>query len=142
MFCLSFTLNKRFDLFSKLNLPKELQRYKKAEIFQQRAKITFKPGQAIGPVVVGLEEDLLSKEEVAVLVRGPKFCVRRILDEERFLVECEKSYFKVRIDMQDDGDEEDDPGGGGQVTEEERREIERVQKAVEIVEIEAKTVFN
>ena len=60
-------------------------------------------------MVVGLEENLLSKEEIAVLCRGQTFCVRRILDEERFLVECEKSYFKVRLDMNDEEDIED-PG--------------------------------
>ena len=52
-------------------------------------------------------------------------------------MECEKSYFKVRIDMHDD-DKEDDPGGGEE-TEEERIERERVEKAAEL---EGKTVFN
>ena len=31
--------------------------------------------------MVGLEKDLLDKDKIAVLVRGPKFCVRRILNE-------------------------------------------------------------
>ena len=43
--------------------------------------------------------------------------------------------------MQDDV-EEDDPGGGEPETEEERRESDRVEKAMEIAEIESKTVFN
>ena len=78
---------------------------------------------AIGPVVVGLEDGLLGDDEIAALWRGPKFCVRRVMSEERFLMECEKSYFKVRIDMHDD-EEEDDPGGGEE-SEEERIERER-----------------
>ena len=77
------------------------------------------------------------------MVRGPKFCVRRVLDEERYLIECEKSYFKLRLDMKDDDEEEeDDPGGGGQESEEERKERERVEKAIEMAAIDAKTVFN
>ena len=95
----------------------------------------------IGPMMVGLEEKLLDQDEVAILIRGPKFCVRRILCEERYLVECEKSYFKVRLDMEDDDDEEEDDPGGGE-TEEERIERERVEKVMEIAELEAKTVFN
>ena len=79
-------------------------------------------------MVVGLEEGLLDKDEIAVLVREPKFCVRRVLDEERYLIECERSYFKLRLDMKDDDEEEDDPGGGEKESEEERREEERVEK--------------
>ena len=126
----------------RMKLPKELQRYKKAGVFQLDARTKLIPGRAIGPMVVGLEDDLLDKDEIAVLVRGPKFCVRRVLNEERFLMECEKSYFKLRIDMEDDDDEEDDPGGGVVETEDERKERERVEKAIEIAAIEAKQVFN
>ena len=68
--------------------------------------------------------------------------MRRILDEERYLVECEKSYFKLRLEMQDDGDEVEDPGGGETETEEEKKERERIEKAIEIAGIEANTVFN
>ena len=92
-------------------IPREILRYKDSRIFQQDAKRKLKPGQIVGPVEVGLEKDLLDKDEVAALCRGPKFCGRRVLDEERFLVECEKSYFKVRIEMNDlEGGE--DPGAG------------------------------
>jgi hypothetical protein len=95
----------------------------------------------IGPMMVGLEERLLDMDEVAILVRGPKFCVRRIMCEERYLVECEISYFKVRLDMEDDDSEEDDDAGGGE-TDEERIDRERVEKVMELAELEAKTVFN
>ena len=95
----------------------------------------------IGPVMVGLEEKLLDQDEVAILIRGPKFCVRRILCEERYLVECEKSYFKVRLEMNYE-DETEAPGGGEKETEEERIERERIEKAMEIAEIEEKTVFS
>jgi hypothetical protein len=124
----------------KMRLPPELRRYKDMKVFRKDAAKSYKPGVAIGPVVVGLEDGLLGDDEIAALCRGPKFCVRRIMSQERFLMECEKSYFKVRIDMHDD-DEEDDPGGGEE-TEEERIERERVERAAELAEIEVKTVFN
>ena len=54
--------------------------------------MTLRPGQAVRPVVVGLEDKILDRDEMAALVRGPKFCVMRVLDEERYLIECEKSY--------------------------------------------------
>jgi hypothetical protein len=60
-------------------LPKELQRYKDTKIFDKDARKIFKPGDILGPVTVGLEENLLDREEIAVLKRGPKFCCRRIL---------------------------------------------------------------
>ena len=91
----------------RMKLPKELLRYKKVKIFQPDAKSKLVPGQAIGPMMVGVEDDLLDKDEIDALVRGPKFCVRRVLNEERFLMECEKSYFKLRIDMEDNDEEED-----------------------------------
>ena len=127
----------------KLKLPPELQRYKRAKIFQPDAKDRLVPGEAIGPVTVGLEENLLDHDEVAILVRGPKFCVRRILDEERFLMECERSFFKVRIDMEDVDEEPDDPGGGEEhETKEEKVERLRIENAMEIAAIEARQVFN
>ena len=52
---------------AKMRLPSELSRYKKARIFQPDARKTLKPGQAIRPVVVGLEKDLLDKEEIAAV---------------------------------------------------------------------------
>ena len=58
------------------------------------------------------------------MVRGPKFCVRRVLNEERFLMECEKSYFKVRLEMLDSDLE--DTGGGGDTSEEEEQEKIRI----------------
>ena len=61
----------------RMKLPIELQRYKKAGVFQPDAKTKLVPGKAIGPMVVGLEDDLLDKDEIAVLVRGPKFFVRQ-----------------------------------------------------------------
>ena len=67
-------------------------------MFRKDAAESLKPEMAIGPVMVGLEDGLLDDEEIAAICRGPKFCVRRMLDEERFLMECEKFYFKVRID--------------------------------------------
>ena len=66
--------------------------------------------------------------EIAALCRGPKYCVRRVLDEERFLMDCEKSCFKLRIEMYDNDIREDDLGGGVKESEEDRIERERVEK--------------
>ena len=115
-----------FKKEDKMRLPPELKRYNDVKVFRKDAAKSYKPGVAIRPVVVGLEDGLLGEDEIAALCMGPKFCVRRVLDDERFLMECKKSYFKVRIDMQED-DEEDDPGGGEIETEEERIERERVE---------------
>ena len=92
--------------------------------------------------MVGLEDKLLDHDEIAALCRVPKFCVRRLLDEERFLMECEKSCFKLRIDMYDNNIVEDDPGGGVKESEKDRIERERVEKLAELAELEGKTVFN
>ena len=62
------------------------------------------------------------------------------MDEERFLTECEKSFFKLRLDMLD---EEEDAGGGlANETEEDKKENARIEKAAEMAAIEARTVFN
>ena len=78
-----------------MKLPKELQRYKDAKIFDKDARKTFKAGEILGPVTVGLEHDLLDAEEVAILRRGPKFCYRWILCKERFLIDMEKCFCKI-----------------------------------------------
>ena len=67
-------------------IPKELKRYSSAKVFQEDARRLFKPGEVMGPVTVGLEDNLLDMEEVAVLKRGPMFCCRRMLRKERFLI--------------------------------------------------------
>ena len=131
------------ERIKKYKLPPELNRYKKAGIFQSDADEQFKPGQAIGPVVVGLEADLLDKDEVAIVVRGPKFCVRRILSEERFMIDCERSYFKLRIEMMDKDDDEIEEEANTIIeTDDERKERERIEKAIEEAEMLAKTVFD
>ena len=76
-------------------LPKLIARYEECRIFRQDGG-EFVTGEVRGPVIVGEDNTLLSNNEVAVLVRGPKFTVRRVLCKERFLVETEKSYIKVR----------------------------------------------
>ena len=115
-----------FKKEDRIRIPQELKRYKDVGVFKKNAADTFRPGSTIGPVTVGLEDKLLGEDEVAVLCRGPKFCVRRVLDEEGFLMNCEKSYFKLRLDMEDDDEDEDDPGGG-EDTEEDRLEDDEAQ---------------
>ena len=124
-----------------MRIPQELMRYKNVAVFKRDAGTTFRPGTTIGPVTVALEDGLLGEDEVAALCRGPKFCVRRVLDEEGFLMNCEKSYFKLRLDMEDDDETEDDPGGGER-SEEDILEDERIAKAAELAVIEGQTVFN
>ena len=121
-------------------LPKELLRYKDAKIFDKDARKLFKPGVVMGPVTVGLEEGLLDEDEVAVLVRGPKFCCRRILCKERYLIEMEKCYCKIRWEERDKGffEKEDTENE----TEEERKERERVEKIAEEEAIRNLLVFD
>ena len=87
---------------SKFKLPPELERYKDATIFTDEAEELFKPGQVLGPVVVGGNTSLLSKEEAMVLTNGPKFTIHRVLSKEKFLVEMEKAYIKVRWSLKED----------------------------------------
>ena len=48
------------------------------------------------------------RDEVAILTRGPKFSIRRVLNKERFLVELEKAYIKIRWALRDASTEEVD----------------------------------
>ena len=63
----------------KFTLPPVLKRNESAKIFLEEYESEFKPGGMQGPVVVGGNHHLLSKDEVAVLSRGPNFTIRRIL---------------------------------------------------------------
>ena len=65
-------------------LPAIIRRYASCTIFKEDGG-GFVPGEVKGPVIVGEDPTLLSKEKVAVLLRGPKFTV-----------EMEKCYIKVQ----------------------------------------------
>ena len=82
-------------------LPPNLARYSEAEIFKEESRCQFVPGEVKGPVIVGGDPRLLSPNEVAVLTRGPKFTVRRVLDKERYLLELEKASVKLRWHLKD-----------------------------------------
>ena len=123
-----------------LVLPKELKRYEEARIFMKDARRIFKPGTMLGPVTVGLEENLLDTDEIAVLRRGPKFCCRRILSEERYLIEMEKCYCKIRWE-----DRDKDPNERKEIrkeTKEEKEERERVERIAEEEAIRSLLVFD
>ena len=123
-----------------LALPKELKRYSGAKVFSKDASKVFKPGEVMGPVTVGMEENLLDMDEVAVLKRGPKFCCRRVLCRERYLIEMEKCYCKIRWSERDkDPNDKDDIKNE---TKEERVERERVEKAAEEEAIRNLLVFD
>ena len=124
----------------KVQLPRELRRYKSAKIFTAAASKDFKPGTIVGPVQIGLEHLRLGEDEVAALYKGPKFCVRRVLSKERYLLEAEKSFCKMRYELFD-RDAEDFEECAGE-SKEEREERLRVEKLSEIAEVESKTVFN
>ena len=109
-----------------------MKRYKDCNIFKQHADKIFKPGTIVGPVMIGVENLLLDEEENAVLCKGPKFCIRRTLSRERYLVEAEKSFCKLRYELYDE-----DP-----TCLEEKKERERVELLSRIAELECKTVFN
>ena len=82
-------------------MPEIVMRYKDAKIFSEVEVKEFVPGDAIGPVVVGEDTTLLSKDEITILIRGPKFTVRRVLDKERFILEMEKVFVKLRWALKD-----------------------------------------
>ena len=89
-------------------LPDGLERYKNAKIFSDEHAGEFVTGEVLGPVIVGGNTTLLSGDEVAALSRGPKFTIRRILSRERFLVELEKSFVKIRWSKRDEDDDEEE----------------------------------
>ena len=57
-----------------------------------------------GPVIVGEDPSLLSWQEVTILTRGPRFTIRRVLDREKFVVEIDKAFIKVRWELHDKED--------------------------------------
>ena len=122
------------------SLPKELSRYKEAKVFSEEARLTFKPGEVMGPVTVGLEEGLLDQDEIAVLRRGPKFCCRRILSKERYLVEMEKCYCKIRWEERDR--DPDERKKQKDESSEEKKERERVERLAEDEAIKSLLVFD
>jgi hypothetical protein len=82
-------------------LLKNLTRYKDAKIFKDSV---FEPGMVKGPVVVGEDPSLLSWQVVAILTRGPKLTIRRVLDREKFVIKMEKAFIKVRWELRDKED--------------------------------------
>ena len=122
----------------KYHLPVILKRYEKAEVFNDELKEKFVPGAVKGPVIVGGDENLLSKEEVAILIRGPKYTIRRILDKERFQLEMEKVFVKLRWALRDK-DVMDDVELESLMTDEEKK---RISELVELEEIKTRSVFD
>ena len=121
-------------------LPPVLKRYKSAKVFLDEYVGEFKPGEMMGPVIVGGNIHLLSKEEVAVLSRGPKFTIRRILSRERFLIELEKAFVKLRWELKDMEDDLDDTVI--EMTDEERAEDTRVKEAAELLAAQSRMTFD
>ena len=89
---------------------------------------------------MGLEENLLDSDEIAILVRGPKFCCRRVVCKERYLVEMEKCYCKIRWSQRDK--DKDELKEQQKETEEERKERERVEKIAEEIAMKSLLVFD
>ena len=117
-----------------------MKRYENAKVFLEEFVKEFKPGDMLGPVVVGGNHHLLSKDEVAVLSRGPKLTIRRILSRERFLIELEKAFVKLRWELKDIEDDLDDTVV--EMTKEERAEDVRVKEAAELIEAKARMTFD
>ena len=89
---------------------------------------------------MGLEENLLDSDEIAILVRGPKFCCRRVLCKERYLFEMDKCYCKIRWSQRDK--DKDELKEQQKETEEERKERERVEKIAEEIAMKSLLVFD
>ena len=114
---------------STFKLQHNLSRYSSAKIFTSDSELP--PEELRGPVLVGDEEITLSFGEKAVLTRGPKFTVRRILSLENFLNELTKCHVKERWEAT----QREEEGGPEEVmvemNEEERRRIEEISKKEE-----------
>ena len=79
-------------------------------------------------------------DEISVLKRGPKFCCRRIICRERYMIEMEKCYCKIRWSEKDRDPEE--AKDRENETEEEKRERERVERLAEEEAIRNLLVFD
>ena len=123
---------KRFEL------PEILARYKDAKLFNEVEAEEFRPGQVKGPVIVGEDTSLLKADEVAVLTRGPKFTVRRVLDKERFMLEMEKVFVKLRWALKD-RDIEKEVDYETNMTKEEQ---ERINEISEVEEAKSRMIFD
>ena len=60
------------------------------------------------PPVIASKDVKLTKDEISILSRGPKFALRNILSKERFRAEYEKGLVKKKYD--DIGKEKDENG--------------------------------
>ena len=123
-------MSRKKDL--KAQLPKILERYANCRIFQEAGD--FLAGEVLGPVIVGENVQLLSPEEIAVLMRGPKFTIRRVLSKERFMVEMEKAFVKIRWARRDD-----EPNTNN---EEKTEEDKRLEKISEIEAAKSRIIFD
>jgi hypothetical protein len=121
---------------TRFKLPELLKRYEDAKVFSEYEP--FRPGDVRGPVIVGDNISLLSRDEVAVLSRGPKFTVRRILDKERFLSELEKAFIKIRWSKRDE--EVDDHGKP--TVEEKDEEQKRIDEIAELEAVRSRQIFD
>ena len=89
-------------------LPASLSRYREAKIFTEEGD-SMEPEPLKGPVIVGdPRELLLSADEKAILTRGPKFTIRRVLNKENFVREMEKTWIKERWRLIQEGEEENE----------------------------------
>ena len=132
MIRMSWKEEKRFEL------PKMLARYKDAKVFSEVEAEEFKPGEIRGPVIVGEDTTLLNADEVAILTRGPKFTVRRVLDRERFILEMEKVFVKLRWALKD-RDVEKEVEYETNMTKEEQ---ERIEDIADMEEAKSRMVFD
>ena len=122
----------------KFILPQELKRYADAKVFKEEHDGDFVPGEVKGPVVVGGNISLLNQDEIAVLTRGPSFTIRRVLSRERFIVEIEKSYIKIRWTKQDEAEVDCDMEGTGLDNEEQAR----IDDIAELEEAKSRIIFD
>ena len=122
----------------KFELPDLLARYRESKVFRDEAEAGFKPGEVLGPVIVGEDTSLLSRGEVAILTRGPKFTIRRILDRERFILEMEKVFVKLRWALKD-RDIEEEVEYETMMTEEEKKRIKEISDEEEV---KSRSVFD
>ena len=101
------------------SLPEECQEYGDLRIFRNTEIVPEPPN----PPMVASKEITLSKAEIKILSKSPKFALRNILSKENYMAEIEKGLIKDKYGRI--GKEEVD----GKVVEEERGDLQQLAPA-------------
>ena len=121
----------------KNSLPPSLSRYQGAKIFQEECLMA---AETLGGAVIVEDENgetvKFDEDEIALLMKSPKFSVYRNLTKEDFMEVMEVAFIKHRWDMSkrlEEGDVQQEEG--------DEEEVERLQKVQVQLEAESRMIF-